>query len=178
MKRVQGVIFTPEECDFFIEHLSKNEWFSGQAYSDSEGWFDDNNFSRRKEKFIDLDDWINPLKCTARDFWTKKMSHWVRNFPQQVKLLKYNKGDFLKRHIDSGKGPILEQRQWSLMVQLNDESEYTGGDFTVGDFIMPKQKGFCCLFNGGSVFHEVKPVTSGTRLSFITWFAESDLTFL
>ena len=38
MKRVQGVIFTPEECDFFIEHLSKNEWFSGQAYSDSEGW--------------------------------------------------------------------------------------------------------------------------------------------
>ena len=178
MKRVQDVIFTPDECDFFIKFLSKNEWFTGQAFDPVKGWFEDTSFSKRTEKFVDLDDWVDPLKCTARDFWFKKMSHWVKHFPQQVKLLKYNEGDFLKQHLDSGEGEILEQRQWSLMVQLSDESEYTGGDFTVGDFIMPKQKGFCCLFNGGSVSHQVTPITSGTRLSFITWFAESDLTFL
>jgi len=178
MKRVQGVIFTPDECDFFLQFLQKLPFESGQAFSPTKGWYDDNEFNKRKESLVDLDDWVDPLKCTARDFWTKKMSHWVKGFNQQVKLLQYETGDFLKQHLDSGNTEILQKRNWSLMVQLSDESEYTGGDFTVGDYIMPKQKGFCCLFNGGSVLHEVTPVTSGKRISFITWFEESDLTFL
>ena len=40
-------------------------------------------------------------------------------------------------------------------MQLTDESEYTGGDFKIGDWIMPKTKGFIVIFNGGHVPYEV-----------------------
>ena len=56
-----------------------------------------------------------------------------------------------------------------MSVQLTDRSEYTGGELLVlGRDICAKSKGSVTIFP--SIFsHEVKPITSGTRWSLISW---------
>ena len=63
-----------------------------------------------------------------------------------------------------------------LLFQLSNPDEYEGGDFLIGDYRLPKDKGFCCLFDGGTQVHEVTKVTKGERKSWITWMPKESLT--
>ena len=63
-------------------------------------------------------------------------------------------------------------RKLSISVQLSDEDSYEGGElilYTGGDnTISPKEEGSLLIFPSFTL-HEVKPVTSGTRYSLVTW---------
>jgi PKHD-type hydroxylase len=74
------------------------------------------------------------------------------------------------RHIDSAPGTLI--RKLSFTVQLSEPEDYKGGDLCLylGDKaeVMKKEQGFVALFPS-YVLHEVKPVTSGTRYSLVSW---------
>jgi predicted 2-oxoglutarate/Fe(II)-dependent dioxygenase YbiX len=63
-------------------------------------------------------------------------------------------------------------RKLSFTVQLSEPEDYKGGDLCLylGDKaeVMKKEQGFVALFPS-YVLHEVKPVTSGTRYSLVSW---------
>ena len=74
------------------------------------------------------------------------------------------------KHIDSAPGTLI--RKLSFTLQLSEPEDYKGGDLCLylGDKaeVMKKEQGFVALFPS-YVLHEVKPVTSGTRYSLVSW---------
>ena len=185
LTRVQEKLFTPEECDMIFTHFPKRPFDTGLTARMDKGEYEIiPSFSNRLETKLDLNDHINhelfgDSGRVAKDFLKEKFSKWIDgDLDQWAKVIRYGVGDFLRSHIDSGEGDILSRRDWTLIIQLSDGDEYEGGDVVIGDWIMPKEKGFTCLFNGGYVPHEITKVTSGERKSFITWFSNQDLTFI
>lgn len=85
-------------------------------------------------------------------------------------LLRYETGQFIKPHIDTGVTE-LNRRKVSCSFALNDE--YTGGEFSFfnGEHTLKLDKGSILLFPSNFVYpHEILEVKSGTRYSIITWF--------
>jgi len=74
-------------------------------------------------------------------------------------------------HIDYG-FDMFVNRKLSFSVQLTDPKEYKGGELMIYD----RQKGLEAPKDAGTIiffpsfmFHEVKPVTKGTRHSLVGW---------
>ena len=83
-------------------------------------------------------------------------------------LLRYQTGQFYKEHVDF---MAATPRNVSCSFALNDE--YDGGEFTFfeGELSYRIPKGAALMFPSNFLFpHAVKPVTSGTRYSIVTWF--------
>ncbi len=74
-------------------------------------------------------------------------------------------------HIDYG-FDMFVNRKLSFSVQLTDPKEYKGGELMIYDRVKgletPKDKG-TIIFFPSFMFHEVKPVTKGTRHSLVGW---------
>jgi predicted 2-oxoglutarate/Fe(II)-dependent dioxygenase YbiX len=86
-------------------------------------------------------------------------------------LLRYEVGQYIKRHIDVGITDAMMARQISCSIALNNE--YEGGEFAFFDnkLSYKLEKGDILMFPSGFMYpHEVLPITSGTRYSIITWF--------
>jgi PKHD-type hydroxylase len=93
---------------------------------------------------------------------------------EDVQLAKYEDNGFYNFHNDSNFGTVDEfgfQRKITVILQLSDESEYEGGNFsffTGREIFMPRSKGsiiaFPCL-----LLHRVSPVSNGTRFSATAW---------
>ena len=112
---------------------------------------------------------------------------------ERPKFLLYESGDFFKPHADRSDAStigrdrvvsavlFLNHEVWSApaMVESDDEP-FTGGTLTFYGLL--NQSGFQDLALGApaepgllitfptSVVHEVKPITSGRRLSVVTWY--------
>jgi predicted 2-oxoglutarate/Fe(II)-dependent dioxygenase YbiX len=81
---------------------------------------------------------------------------------------------FLKRK-DSFDNTATMMRKLSCIVMLSSPSDYTGGDLIFygnaqgqNRFRLQTKKGALIVFPS-DMFHEVTPVTSGTRLSLVMW---------
>lgn len=64
-------------------------------------------------------------------------------------------------------------RKLTVIVQLSDESDYTGGDINLYDDslnpnVLPKEKGTIIVFKS-FLPHSVSEVTSGVRYSLCGW---------
>lgn len=97
--------------------------------------------------------------------------------PEHIQYTEYDaseKGHY-GWHQDLGPGE-LSIRKVSITVQLSDDSEYEGGDlaFWYGGSSLeeydkaPRGKGTVVIFPS-YITHAVKPVTKGTRKSFVLW---------
>lgn len=98
--------------------------------------------------------------------------------PEQIQYTEYNSDELGKYdwHQDVGSGS-MSIRKVSITVQLSDDLDYEGGDlcFWQGGSSLdtnvltsPRGKGNVVLFPSYLV-HAVKPVTRGTRKSFVLW---------
>ena len=84
---------------------------------------------------------------------------------------RYKKGTTMAKHIDHITS-IFEDRKGvpilSVVGQLNDSFE--GGEFVVLDKTIKMKAGDLLIFPSNFIFeHQVKTITKGTRLSFISW---------
>ena len=84
-----------------------------------------------------------------------------------------NEGRYGWHHDVDFKNPLPHHRKLSVTIQLSDPSEYEGGEFEFENGIdkLPddvKEKGTVLIFPS-FYKHQVKPVTSGTRHSLVTW---------
>jgi SM-20-related protein len=90
-------------------------------------------------------------------------------------FLRYEKGDFFVRHQDGNSHQNdfdhLRIRRISIVVFLNDS--FTGGSLNFYDqtttFALMGETGLLVAFKS-DIFHEVLPVTSGERFTFVSWF--------
>lgn len=81
-----------------------------------------------------------------------------------VYILKYLKGDFFGRHMDKGNTEFAHDAISNINTILNDE--YEGGEFYLDDLLYKKPIGE--IYNYDSItYHEVKPITNGTRYSLL-----------
>lgn len=110
---------------------------------------------------------------------------------QPIKFTRYDTGDYYRIHRDVMPGvdthtPLVSDRKVSVIVFLDqegdtpDEADYCGGNLTFYGLLgqgplqgigMPleSERGMVVAFKP-DVFHEVTPVTSGTRHTITTWF--------
>lgn len=102
------------------------------------------------------------------------LSIYVNKFPDcniqsdtGYHLLRYNTGEYIKRHTDAGH---TQPRSVSCSLGLNND--YTGGEFYFPNLNkkIKLAKGSIFLFPSSFAYpHEILTVTSGTRYSIITW---------
>ena len=87
---------------------------------------------------------------------------------EDLQFAVYNKGDYYGWHRDSNP---TNNRVLSVTVQLSKTSEYEGGDlvFDYDRHSMPRVQGTVIIFPS-NLYHEVTPVTKGTRYSLVQWF--------
>ncbi|MEW6144394.1 MAG: 2OG-Fe(II) oxygenase [Thermodesulfobacteriota bacterium] len=110
--------------------------------------------------------------------------------PQKPEFLYYRTGDFFRCHTDKGTSSQhpdeVRDRLVSAVVFLNDETDepgdgaYTGGSFIIYGLLKDPRfegQGFkvrgtagTLIAFGSEMFHEVTPVTSGVRLTVVSWF--------
>ena len=178
--RMQGILFSKEECDKLWNLHIGREWILSKAYDPVTHEIAPNiKHQLRKECWIDIDDAWTDGTPTMKDIILSKVPWIKEDFDiGQTKLIQMDKGDFLHKHTDSGTTKTLARREYTMIIQLAEPDEYTGGDFMLGDYCLPKDRGFCCLFDGGTQLHEVKKVLSGNRRSWITWMPKESLTIL
>lgn len=84
----------------------------------------------------------------------------------------YGGGGHYDWHTDVGPG--MANRKISVVVQLTNPEEYTGGELNLnggnGIITAPKEKNTVIIFPS-FVLHRVTPVLTGTRKSLVTWVA-------
>lgn len=93
---------------------------------------------------------------------------------QYTKYHAYDNGKYDWHHDTFWANPTTYDRKLSIVIQLSDPTEYTGGEFEIDpqypqlpvDAI--KQKGTVLVFPS-FISHRVTPVTSGTRKSLVSW---------
>lgn len=87
-------------------------------------------------------------------------------------VLKYVEGDYFPRHTDRlGKG-FNRDFLYNINLKLNDE--YEGGEFFLNDNLFTAEVGDVYHYKS-TEFHEVKPITKGTRYSGLFYLRERDV---
>ena len=110
------------------------------------------------------------FKCAAKciENYNKKFKHSHVQEDTGYELLRYNKGEFYKEHVDTF---LTAPRLVSCSFHLNDD--YEGGEFGFFDkkLKIKANKGDVVMFPSTFMYpHQILPVTKGTRYSIITWF--------
>lgn len=149
-------ILTNEFCDTLIEKI-KNECVLSESHK--KGWYvwliwgQINNQPLLKEKWNEE---IYNMVITELD---------KNNFPKHktlwLQMTEYKDGRWLRRHGDGAGNK-------TSIILLSDG--FVGGDTYIDDKVVNLKKGDAVLFNGGNQFHEIKPVTEGTRYALNFWF--------
>jgi len=109
------------------------------------------------------------LKDILKD---KLYKYGIKNLEINFKLLKYTKGSYFKKHIDNNGTPQTISRYKSMVIQLSEDTDYSGGDLklytneTVLEF--NREQGNMILFDS-SVEHEVTEVLDGIRYVLVCW---------
>mgnify|MGYP003117661187 CR=1 FL=1 len=113
--------------------------------------------------------------CKAIEKYSKMFTSLYQELKfESVNFLKYKKGNFYKRHIDSY---YQENRQLSFIINLNED--YKGGEviFYSPHNQLPYSKiqlktGDLLVFPSNFMYpHSVEPILSGTRYSVVCWFS-------
>jgi len=91
---------------------------------------------------------------------------------EPLQFLSYQEGGHYDWHLDIGKG-VHSNRKLSIIIPLNDPSEYEGGELLVKagrkETSIPLKPGVPIFFPS-MILHKVTPVTSGKRYVLVGWF--------
>ena len=111
----------------------------------------------------------NPIYETLDYVWEQygKKIYSDIQFIEPYEIKMYIEGDKFDSHHDScGNIETMMYRKLNLIIQLSDESEYDGGELSIGSYKLSKAMGTGIFFPADS-YHAVTTITSGTRLSLI-----------
>ena len=96
---------------------------------------------------------------------------------EAIQYTEYGLNEFYNYHLDSHVVPTKNnrQRKVSVVVSLNNSSEYEGGQFKmmldpnrVIEVKELKRKGTVIVFPS-NIWHKVEPITKGKRYSLVGW---------
>lgn len=145
---MQSILFTSDEC-IKIRNGIKNSLHGGK----------ENKRYKKYEEFLILDEEILNM------ILEKVKIYGIKNI-KEGRVLRYSEGCFFKIHSDIHIN--APHRYKTLIIQLSDENEYTGGKFIFGEEVLSKKIGSTTIFDSNTL-HGLEIVESGIRYSFIMW---------
>lgn len=166
-----------DTCKNIVKKTSKLNWET-HGYYDSvtnTSYSYDNELQVLQTKIFEVEN-LNKNLSHAIDFYLKKINLiWFTKISgyTYVRLNKYDKNTLMRLHCDhihsifdgNAKGvPVL-----TVLGALNDN--YTGGEFLMfGNEPIELRAGNVIIFPSNFLYpHEVRPVKTGTRYSFVSW---------
>lgn len=151
---MQEELFSKAECNYILSGIA-----------DSPGTSDLDTNDRKYKEWLIVDKAI-------LDFILKKVKHLGIKQIKEGRILRYETGCFFDQHLDTWhKYP---HRLKTLLIQLSEELDYTGGTMTFGGELFNKQIGNVTIFDG-KVWHGMEEVTSGVRYVFVIWLDREDM---
>jgi predicted 2-oxoglutarate/Fe(II)-dependent dioxygenase YbiX len=169
-------VFTEEQCDLLIEERDRGDADGGlekcphsitnvmttSSYKVIEMIPGTETFNMVKSANEGLlNDWFDYLHAKKR-YYVHGLKKSCR-YSHMYRLMKYTEGDNIHPHID-----WTHLIMGSLTIQLNDPSEYDGGNFMFfnGEHEVKLKRGEAMVFPANHFFvHEVRPLTRGVRYS-------------
>ncbi|HEY9842705.1 MAG: 2OG-Fe(II) oxygenase [Candidatus Sericytochromatia bacterium] len=166
-------VFSPEECQTLIS-LPCTETQLGKVVDLADPENKQTDFSQRYTicRLVDpiaSNHWIferikDAVNEVNRAYFKVKTVGFA-----STQILEYPLNGFYEWHVDIGKG-VNSTRKLSIVVQLSDPGDYTGGRLLIGlrDYQLPVTQGAMIVFPS-YLLHKVTPVESGKRFSLVTW---------
>jgi PKHD-type hydroxylase len=166
--------FTKADCNAILDIAGANEFEVGQVASGG-GVFTNNRYRKSALSLLEKEDdteWIY-----------KRMQHFVieanKIFKfdlqgmEMLQVAEYNSGEYYREHMDLGGGQT-RFRKLSVVVQLSDPNDYTGGILRCNqpEATCGTEQGSMLIFPS-FVTHQVSNIESGTRYSLAGWFTGS-----
>jgi hypothetical protein len=113
------------------------------------------------------DDALFKVVAEGGGIYNRKFPRFAFKTDSGYEALRYETGQFYKKHTDDGS--YTPHRTVAFSLGLNND--YEGGGFSFFDaFSVRIKAGHAIMFPANFMFpHEIKPVTAGTRYSMITW---------
>lgn len=167
------IIFSDAECDEILNSANNfKQSVLGVNYNNEQHDLV-TNVSKRKSTQCEM-------KASPDSFIYKKINEITNTFGYKLNcdilhydIIKYKEGDFVWRHRDEN-----GERMFTVVAQLNESKSYDGGDFKYWlddeEREMNRDKGHGIVFKT-NVFHEVKPVITNERHSFVCFVKYSDI---
>lgn len=180
----------PQECDRLIKFCdrlpakkagtAKGADPSGLKRRSSIAWFEDTPNHKWIYDRVSL-----CVKTANEQYW-----HWTVNDNEPLQYTTYGSGQYYGWHTDASHTPYPKASPWagmvrkiSVTVQLSHPHEYEGGNFLLEDtrtspdraedriktLSDAKNRGTVIMFPS-HLFHQVTPVTRGTRRSLVGWY--------
>lgn len=170
---IENVLLTPDECQYFIDFFesSECEYSKGLESKDNRiGVTGGVPESVIPEGFITKLDYFNvlPFKYVNK-----------HNATHSFRINKYVEGQWMAEHRDHSvinyyTKDVSRVKRWkSIIFQLSDTSDYTGGDLLLEGKPVKRDRGNVICFNA-NMLHSVTPITSGVRYSMIIWLEKKD----
>lgn len=179
--------FLPEECKKIIEMGNSLNPLPAMVFPKTQEMQYSLSPEDKQEKIFDIrkskTTWFFPNEDTNWIF--QRMNNIVNriNFTyfkfdlfalcEGIQFTRYDAPDgYYKCHVDKNVGANI--RKLSLSIQLNESSEFDGGDLCLyfrEDPDKPPMKQGTTLAFPSYVLHEVSPVTRGTRYSLVAWIS-------
>ena len=175
-----------ELCDRLVKYAS--EQLSANLETISSNTQDESGYLKT-EKTLDR-------VCERVELGSKQdvINRWVEKIfenylPKKIKrktkshsppdLMRYDVGGFYKRHSDSevfntatGRWERVIDRDYSLLLYLNDDFEGGAVHFTLFNYTYKPSKGDLLLFPSNHLYlHEAQAVESGVRFVIVSWAA-------
>ena len=149
-------ILTNDFCNILIEKI-KNECVLSDSHKTN--WFVWLIWGQQGIQLLDREKWNDKIYNMVINELSKS------NFPNYktmwLQMTEYKDGRWLRRHVDGA------ENKTSIILLSNG---FVGGDTYINDKSVPLEKGDGVLFNGHIQYHEIKPVTEGTRYALNFWF--------
>lgn len=162
-------ILSKSECDLFIKKSTLKGFKSSLI---GEG-VENANIRTSYEVNLDIDDVIGNLLLDKLNEFN------IISLPAYLKVIKYTKGSFFKKHKDTYDDIKNRKRYKTMVVQLSPATDYRGGDLKVftnsneGEYsVVSRQQGSVSIFPSDYT-HEVLKITNGIRYTIVMWL-ESD----
>jgi hypothetical protein len=127
------------------------------------------NFRNTLESYITLPVWFH-IKIKN---WIKEEGYELVSPITHYTFLKYTKGSYFREHRDDAPEGGANKKI-TLIIELSKSSDYSGGEFVIEGENIIRDKGDGILFDSHKL-HELKEVTDGTRLSFVCWILNTQL---
>ena len=166
-------VFTDEELDAIIKIGTQSELHKASTYGSEQS--DKNRNSHVQFLFPnELTNWVFArLAGVVNEMNAQFFQFDLTGMEQGLQFTRYTApGEHYDWHVD--RGFMTPTRKLSLSVQLNDPSEYKGGEleFKFGrkDLKVKKERGMVTFFPSYTL-HRVRPVTEGTRYSLVAWIS-------
>jgi len=164
---IEKVLFTKDECMGILNSVNTN--YKNSKTVDSYGVIKENRYRTSTQNEIQIEGKLKNLLLN-------KLSHFgVSDFPTFGHIVKYQVGEYFKKHIDWGSD--YPYRYKTLIIQLSTHDDYGGGKLVLYENkkIKPIDTtiGNTLIFDS-NILHEVTPVTMGVRYAFVCWLRKKD----